>query len=55
MVKLNRVVVKFKKETVIIQFVGDKCTVRDVKKKKPSSSWKKLVSGHRKSGVRRFR
>lgn len=56
MVKINRVVVKFKKQTIIIHFNGDKCTVKYVKKKKPSASWKKLVSGHRRSnsGVRRW-
>ena len=57
MVKLKRVIVKFKEQTLIINFVGDKCTVRYVKKKKPSASWKKLVAGHRRSktGVRKWR
>ena len=57
MVKLKRVVVKFKGETLIINFVGETCKIKYVKKKKPSASWKKLVASHRrsKSGVRRWR
>jgi hypothetical protein len=56
MVKIKRAVVKFKKVTVIIAFVGDTCKVKYIEKKKPSASWKRLVSGHSrsKSGVRRW-
>ena len=50
---VQRVVVKFKKQTLILNFKGDSCTVRYVQKKKPSASWKKLVGAHRRSnGVR---
>ena len=57
MVKIKRVVVKFKKIIFILSFDDERCSVKYVKKKKPSASWKRLVSGHRRSnsGVKRWK
>jgi len=49
-------VLKFKKTTVVISFVGEGCEIKEIKKKKPSAAWKKLIRVHKRaSGVRRFR
>ena len=47
---------KKKKLTLIINFSGDKCTVKQIQNKKPSPAWKKLMRIHRRSnGVRKWR
>lgn len=49
-------VVKFKKNTVVIRFVGEGCQVKEIKKKPPSAAWKKLVRVHKRAnGVVRYR
>jgi len=56
MVKAKAAVVKFKKVTVVIRFVGEGCQVKEFKKKKPSAAWKKLIRVHKRaSGVRKYR
>lgn len=54
---MKRAVVKFRKDTIVITFIGDGCTVKHVQRKKQSESWKKLVSGYRRSsnGGRKMR
>ena len=53
---LKRVVVRFKRETVVIKYEGDKCSVKYFTKKPPSAAWKRLKSSHRRTtGVFRRR
>ena len=52
---MKRAVIKFKKDVVIITFVGEGCRIKYVTKKKPSSSWKKLVKSYKKTGVSKRR
>ena len=53
---VKRVVVKYKKQTIVIKYEGDKCTIKYFTKKPPSAAWKRLKSNYRRSsGVFRRR